>query len=121
QLIAVLDMMRKEGIPIPLVQISGTEKAVNLLTAHGSKGLEFEHVFFIGANASLWESKRAPSGGYTMPDNLFNNAGEATSGEELRRLFYVALTRAKRKLHISYPKYKPDGKELEPSMFIAEL
>ena len=36
-------------------------------------------------------------------------------------LFYVALTRAEKHLHISYVKYKADGKELEPSMFIAEI
>jgi DNA helicase-2/ATP-dependent DNA helicase PcrA len=41
--------------------------------------------------------------------------------EELRRLFYVALTRAQLYLAISYSKYKMDGKELEPSMFIAEI
>src|SRR5690606_24185098 len=49
------------------------------------------------------------------------SAHAATEGEELRRLFYVALTRAKRKLTISYAKFKPDGKEMEPSMFIAEI
>jgi DNA helicase II / ATP-dependent DNA helicase PcrA len=36
-------------------------------------------------------------------------------------LFYVALTRAKHHLHLSYSKYKNDGKELEPSVFIAEI
>src|SRR5205085_10258955 len=44
--------------------------------------------------------------------------GEA---EELRRLFYVALTRAQQYLTISYCCYKNDGKDLEPSMFIAEI
>jgi DNA helicase-2/ATP-dependent DNA helicase PcrA len=39
----------------------------------------------------------------------------------LRRLFYVALTRAEKYLYISYAKFKNDGKELEPSMFIAEI
>jgi DNA helicase-2/ATP-dependent DNA helicase PcrA len=41
--------------------------------------------------------------------------------EELRRLFYVALTRAEQHLNISYSRFKEDGKELEPSMFIAEI
>lgn len=50
-------------------------------------------------------------------------ASPAASGdeEELRRLFYVALTRAEQHLYISYSKFKNDGKELEPSMFIAEI
>ena len=37
--------MEKEEISLPLVQVSGSDKGVNLLTAHGSKGLEFEYVF----------------------------------------------------------------------------
>jgi DNA helicase-2/ATP-dependent DNA helicase PcrA len=41
--------------------------------------------------------------------------------EELRRLFYVALTRAEQHLFISYSCFKNDGKEIEPSMFIAEI
>ena len=45
----------------------------------------------------------------------------ARDEEELRRLFYVALTRAEIHLIISYAKYKTDGKEMEPSMFIAEI
>ena len=39
----------------------------------------------------------------------------------MRRLFYVALTRAEQHLYISYFAYKPDGKEAEPSMFIHEI
>lgn len=40
-----------------MMKVSGSDKGVNLLTAHGSKGLEFEHVFVAGVNASLWEKK----------------------------------------------------------------
>ena len=39
----------------------------------------------------------------------------------MRRLFYVALTRAEQHLIISFSRFKNDGKELEPSMFIAEI
>lgn len=45
----------------------------------------------------------------------------ATDEEELRRLFYVALTRAEQHLSISFSQFNSDGKELEPSMFIAEI
>lgn len=127
-LIAIIDLMEKEGIALPMTQVAGSEKGINLLTAHGSKGLEFEYVFFAGCNASAWEKKRKPGGGYKLPDTMFSSFSSASGGgregadvEELRRLFYVALTRAEKYLYISFAKFKNDGKELEPSMFIAEI
>ena len=127
--IEIIDLMEKEALPLPLTEVSGNEKAVNLLTAHGSKGLEFEYVFFAGVNASSWEKKRKPGGGYKLPDTMFASSpsfgggqGEvAAEGEELRRLFYVALTRAEKHLYISYAKFSNEAKGLEPSMFIAEI
>ncbi|HNU87075.1 MAG TPA: ATP-dependent DNA helicase [Ferruginibacter sp.] len=121
ELISIFDLMEKEGIPLSMTQSGGTDKGVNLLTAHGSKGLEFEYVFFTGANASFWEKKRRPGGGYKLPDTMFLSQPASTDEEELRRLFYVALTRAEKHLYISYAKFRNDGKELEPSMFIAEI
>jgi len=122
-LMATIDLMQKEGIALPLMQVAGSEKGINLLTAHGSKGLEFEYVFFAGCNASSWEKKRKPGGGYKLPDTMFSSAPQSggSDDEELRRLFYVALTRAEKHLYISFAKFKNDGKELEPSMFIAEI
>ena len=120
-LVSVIDLMETEDIALPLIQTSGSDKGVNLLTVHGSKGLEFEHVFFAGCNASAWEKKRKPGGGYSLPDTMFTSQGKHTDDEELRRLFYVALTRAEQYLTVSYSKFKTDGKELEPSMFIAEI
>jgi DNA helicase-2/ATP-dependent DNA helicase PcrA len=121
QLVDVFALMRKEEISLPLVQVSGSEKGVNLLTAHGSKGLEFEHVFLAGCAAKQWEKKKKPGGGYTLPDTMFDTKPAHSDEEELRRLFYVALTRAKVHLHISWSRFKNDGKEMEPSMFLAEI
>jgi len=121
QLISIIELMENEEITLPLVQVSGSEKGVNLLTAHGSKGLEFEYVFFAGCNASFWEKKRRPGGGYSLPDTIFSSQPKHKDDEELRRLFYVALTRAEKHLYISFSRFKNDGKDLEPSMFIAEI
>jgi DNA helicase-2/ATP-dependent DNA helicase PcrA len=122
RLIQTIDLMKDNGLALPLVQIAGSDKAVNLLTAHGSKGLEFEYVFFAGCNATIWEKKRRPGGGYKYPDTLFARAGSnVNEEEELRRLFYVALTRVERHLVISWSRFRDDGKELEPSVFVAEI
>jgi len=120
-LVGLIELMEKEDISLPLVQVSGSDKGINLMTAHGSKGLEFEHVFVAGCNAVFWEKKRKPGGGYKLPDTIFSSQPAASDEEELRRLFYVALTRAEQHLYISYSKFKNDGKELEPSMFIVEI
>ena len=121
QLVVLIDLMEKEKIAIPLVQVSGSEKGINLMTAHGSKGLEFEYVFIVGANADLWEKKKSNNKGYKIPETVFATISSSKDDQELRRLFYVAITRAEKHLFISYSKFKTDGKEIEPSMFIAEI
>jgi len=120
-LVNIIDLMEKEELPIRMDQVGGTDNGVNLLTAHGSKGMEFEYVFFAGLNASAWEKKRKPGGGYKLPDTMFASLPKSKDVEELRRLFYVGLTRAKKHLFLSYSRFKNDGKETEPSMFIAEI
>jgi len=120
-LVNIIELMKKEDLILPLTEVCGNDKGVNLMTAHGSKGLEFEYVFFAGCNASIWEKKRRPYNGYKLPDTIFSTQPANTDEEELRRLFYVALTRAEQHLSISYCRFKNDGKELEPSMFIAEI
>ena len=72
---------------------------------HGAKGLEFDTVFIIQSNEGVIPYKRAK-----LDAEL----------EEERRMFYVAMTRAKRKLVISYVKNK-NGKEAAPSRFVCEL
>ena len=84
---------------------NGEKEGVNLRTMHAAKGLEFDTVFVIEANEGSCPYKKA-----TADEEI----------EEERRLFYVAMTRAKRKLVISYVKEK-NGKDLLPSRFVSEL
>lgn len=82
------------------------EDAVQIMTAHGSKGLEFNTVFIIGCN-----EKSFPLGKGDM--------------EEERRLFYVAITRAKERLYMTYPTKRTiwgdKEEETKISRFIPEL
>jgi DNA helicase-2/ATP-dependent DNA helicase PcrA len=59
------------------------------MTVHASKGLEYDCVFIVGMEESLFPYER------------INETGSDRDEEEERRLFYVALTRAKKKLHLS--------------------
>ena len=121
-LVEMLHLMQREGIRLPLPITTGGATGVHLLTTHGSKGLEFEYVFVAGTNAHLWEKKRASNSiGYTLPDTVLSSLENADDKEELRRLFYVAVTRAKKYLQVSFSANKSDGKEAEPSQFIIEM
>ncbi len=83
----------------------GSEEGVALMTMHGAKGLEYELVFIIESNEG------------SIP---YKKAGTKAAIEEERRLFYVAMTRAKSRLIISYVREK-NGKDLTPSRFVEEL
>jgi DNA helicase-2/ATP-dependent DNA helicase PcrA len=122
ELVDMLELMRKEGIRLPLSITTGGVTGVNLLTTHGSKGLEFEYVFVAGTNAHYWEKKRSSNNiGYTLPDTVISSLEHADDKEELRRLFYVAITRAKKEIQISYALHRADGKVAEPSQFVIEM
>jgi DNA helicase-2/ATP-dependent DNA helicase PcrA len=116
-----IDLMKENNLSLELVQTTGRETGVNLLTCHGSKGLEYEYVFFMGARNDLWEGKRKPNKGFRLPPNVFEQETDAEMTEELRRLFYVSITRAEKYLYISYPRMKNDGGLLEPSQFVEEI
>lgn len=122
----IIDLMDANALPLPLIQTTGNETGVNLLSCHGSKGLEFRYVFLIGARSDIWETKRKNNKGFPLPPSVFEGGvdealTEEEDREELRRLFYVAVTRAENHLFISYPKLTNDGKELVPSMFVEEI
>ncbi|MHB8206572.1 ATP-dependent helicase [Mucilaginibacter sp.] len=120
-LILTIDLMKKNNIRLSLNQMIFSEKGINFLTAHGSKGLEYEHVFFIGCDKKTWDAKGRNTG-FSYPDTLTQTKGDdIAQKEESRRLFYVALTRAKQCLMISYSSTDKNGKDQESSQFVGEI
>lgn len=92
------DLRRQSNLPIindhPL---TSKQHAVHLMTAHRSKGLEFESVYLLDSQHSVWAKPRGRSSLIVMPPHIAAvPSGE--SSDEYLRLFYVALTRAARKL-----------------------
>ena len=121
EFVNTIDLLADNNLSLELNKVLFNEHGVNFLTCHGSKGLEFQHVFLIGANKNVWEGKRKFSNTYKIPETLFLSNNKGKDEEELRRLFYVAMTRAKTNLQISYSSTDMKGKEIESSMFVGEL
>ncbi|MCL2233750.1 MAG: ATP-dependent helicase, partial [Treponema sp.] len=94
----------------------GARGKVNLMTIHAAKGLEFPVVFIAGAEEGIIPHERS------MEDEAIGQEGKAL--EEERRLFYVAITRARDKLYITScqkRKRQQTYNERSPSPFLAEI
>jgi len=110
---------RKIGSTISAVRQEGlANNAVNIMTAHKSKGLEFDTVYVINSVDTVWgEHARSRNRLINYPENLpLAPAGE--SDDERLRLFYVAITRAKKQLHISYSLKNDNGKNTLRAAFL---
>ena len=86
------------------------DDAVQLMTIHSAKGLEFKHVFLVGMEENLFPHSRS-----------VENINEL---EEERRLCYVGITRARQKLYLSYAEYRRmygNDSYNPPSRFIKEI
>lgn len=105
-------MHRQLGSSITSIrpQSEHPDNAVTLMTVHKSKGLEFDNVYIIGAIDTAWgERVRTRSRLISYPENLpLSPAGDSL--DERMRLFFVAMTRARSKLAISYASSDDSGK-----------
>jgi DNA helicase II / ATP-dependent DNA helicase PcrA len=104
ELVDYLGYFRDAGGVIPL-QARENENAVRLMTVHGAKGLEFPHVFILRANANSFpnsykETLVAFPNELRDADSAAEGDDKTLHGQEERRLFYVAMTRARDSLHI---------------------
>lgn len=99
-------------------KILQTDNAINVMTAHKSKGLEFDTVFVMNAVDNVWgEKARGHNRLINYPENLpLADAGD--SDDERLRLFYVAITRAKNNLNISYSDSDENGKQTFLASFL---
>jgi len=98
------------------VSIGAPDLAIQAMTAHGSKGLEFDHVFILYATEESWVGK--PKGASFILPKKRTSESEV---KDVRRLFYVAITRARRSAVILTSLEESDGKSLTPLRFIDEL
>jgi len=121
--IEYLNYFREACGVIPMAS-KGDEDAVRLMTAHGAKGLEFPHVFVLRATkgsfpASYRETLVEFPAELRDPDSAAAGDDKTLHDQEERRLFYVAMTRAKDSLHI-YGK-QGIGRDKTPAGLMREL
>ena len=132
--LADINLLEENKMPIAEQELSINAEGVHMMTAHKSKGLEFKYIFVVKFYDGNW-------GGHSrrnvikLPDEIFvktdveqaalaKEPGEALELEDERRLLFVALTRAKERIYISYAKKYASGettKQTVPSQFLSEL
>ncbi len=121
-----LDLAEEAG-DNPNVQFDQGREGIFISSVHGSKGLEFDTVFVAGVTSDRFPPRRQKDP-IEIPDKLVHEIlnDKDSHVEEERRLFYVAITRAKNKLHLLYSDFynyssakNPRKKKLSP--FVAEV
>ncbi len=116
-----LKLYESYNYPLQRQIIAQQNSGVQIMTAHGSKWLEYEAVFIPGLYTGNWESKRMVNR-LKLPAHLAGSwiQQEGEQIQEDRRLFFVAITRAKKYLYLSYPAWI-GNKPLLQSRFIEEI
>ena len=101
-------------------QSAKLDNAINVMTAHKSKGLEFDIVYIINGVDSNWgEKSRGKSRSINYPENL-KLAPAGDNEDERLRLFYVSMTRAKKQLNITYSLRNNNAKETLKANFLLD-
>jgi DNA helicase-2/ATP-dependent DNA helicase PcrA len=121
--LAHLKLMQKNNLSISPSAIEANVDAVNLMTAHRSKGLEFDYVFIPSLQDKYWGNKTSRKN-LQFPSFLLKQSEAIKSFdplEEERRLFFVAMTRAKKQLCFYSYTHDHNAKAISKSVFLSEL
>ena len=118
-----LGIMEENGLKLPEQTLVSDTKAVTLTTAHKAKGLEWKLVYIYRFADTHWgnTSRRQM---IKLPPGIINeqDVSKEDKNAEERRLFYVAMTRAKQELYIvGSTKYSSSVKMVYPSLFLSDL
>ena len=104
------EFLQSISLQTDIDNVDEDEEAVKLMTMHNAKGLEFDHVFIVGLEDGLIPHSRS----------IYDQGNV----EEERRLLYVAITRAKKTLHLCYAKTRRTFEAIQntfPSRFLMEI
>jgi DNA helicase-2/ATP-dependent DNA helicase PcrA len=122
-IVRIFDQYKLYNVPLTATPMQGVSEAVQVLTAHKSKGLEYAHVFIPHANDAVWGVKASRTY-FDVPLNAHVEkevVDVLDASDDERRLLYVALTRAKETVTLSYSEKTSQDKSSVPSRFLEEL
>ncbi|MEM9928598.1 MAG: ATP-dependent DNA helicase, partial [Bacteroidota bacterium] len=119
-LLETLKQMDANRIELPLRSHLDQAEAVLLVTAHSAKGLEFEKVWMLDCAEPKWGKARGNKKEFKLPDTL-TFTGPESEEEANRRLFFVALTRAKTEVVMSVADLDDQGRAQQRVAFMDEL
>ncbi len=122
-----LDLLAEHNILLKRQAGEMPIKRIRLMTTHRSKGLEFDYVYIVGVYDGHWGNKRRAEL-LPLPASIYSRSGAGGArpqavdpNDDERRLFYVALTRARKAVSITFARSGVDGREQLPSQFLQEL
>ncbi len=124
ELLQDIDYRETYGLALQYAVPHLTDRGVQLMTAHGSKGLEFDTVFVVNFREKHWDHKRK-NHGLSIPSHLLFPVSdeEGADLDDERRLAYVAWTRARKNLVLACPERVTRGEReqgVSPSQFFPE-
>lgn len=115
-----LSLHREYRVPLTAPYITTRIKAVSVMTAHKSKGLEFSTVFLPHLQDNNWGNKRRAQLFKIPLGQHYLDTGDQEAEDDERRLLYVALTRAKNNLYLSNAEESIQGKAISESRLLTE-
>lgn len=120
-LVSMIDDYEEASMPINTSSpYRDAEDAVQILTAHKAKGLEFSYVFIISADHVAWGKGKGNNNLLALPRNLMQIRHTGTTDGEKLRILYVALTRAKDAIYITNSLSDFNGKSPERLEYLEE-
>lgn len=124
-LLQIVQTFQAHGLSLPYQDIAVQKDAVTLSTVHKAKGREWEYVFLIHCKDGVWGNGRTRVM-LPLPRGVLRHISveQQDKNDDDRRLFYVAITRAKKELSVSFPQtLVSDTKTtpVTPSVFVYEL
>lgn len=118
EILSAVETMREYGVGPKHIKTMPKEGRVRVMTAHRAKGLEFSSVYIVRAQDGVWGNRKNRD---KIPLPFLVDAEGVDDDEEERRLFYVAMTRAKDTLTVTLSDADESGRMKLPSQFVDEM